>query len=126
MRKRAKNDGDSSVKSWFSGKKLQYLLIAAGIALVAYKIGRSRERSKMLARAAKPRKGTTLQAKMGMPMAPAPMRDNMGFSNIEADLSGLDNLACGNKPCAACAEQQCEYPSVAQADVPSEEFEFTT
>jgi hypothetical protein len=117
--KKAKNGEATGYSQWFKGRRLQFLLIVAGVGFVAYKIGRSLERKKVQARLAKLStmpKSRTLQQKMNMQ---PPMRDNMGFTDVESDLSG-----CGNKPSAACVEVGGEYPSIAQADVPSEEFEF--
>jgi hypothetical protein len=122
--KKAKN-GEPGVEQWFRGRRLQFLLIAVGVGFVAYKIGRHLERKKIQARLAKLKampNNRTLQQKMGVSQtAPTPKRDSMGFTDVNSDLSGM---GCGNKPCASCVEQQCEYPAVAQADVPSEEFEF--
>lgn len=139
MKTKGKNSGENTaglgtgLGKWLRGERFKYLLVLGAACFLAYKLGRKLEQKKQNSQFANFQKAPgakrqTLQQRMQVP--PPPQRDNMGFSDVAQDLSGLggmesiDDMGCGNKPCSPMEGPGCAIPAVAQADVPSEEFEF--
>ena len=123
--KTARNEG-----SWIPklNQKWTMILIAAGAVFIAYRIGqaRARKQAQAVLRKQSMTGSPTLQQaanqqanweRTAQGMGAYNGRDAMGFQN-------LGDLSCGNKPCAECARKGCQQPAVAQAEIPSEEFEF--